>query len=167
MRWLIFAALTLVVLILQTTLVRWLQVGHAAPDLLVVLLIFLALYGDRRNVLLANWFLGLARDLYSDGPLGLYALLFLAVGWFIGSHRDKLFTDHFITHLILGFSATFLCGGVVVTTECLVYGLPEWGKLMGRMAGAAIYTAALSPFLFLLLRFPRRWMRLHLGRAYR
>ena len=77
-----FLALTVVVLLACGPLPRYLPPGWR-PDLFVILVTFVALRaepGQAADALTLCWMTGLAKDLLSAGPVGEYALLYLAAG---------------------------------------------------------------------------------------
>ncbi len=72
MRWARFAVALLVTLVIQTTVLRF--VAGPWLDLLLVLALVCALAAPRDDARLAALLVGLAQDMQTEGPLGVFAL---------------------------------------------------------------------------------------------
>ena len=150
MRWVSFFILVFVTMVLQVGLGRLIGLGpqRIMPDLLLLLAVVLAFRGPVDEVLLASWFLGLAKDLTSQAPLGMYALSFGLLALLITRLRGVLYGENMLTQAVAALVGSFL-------VEHLVFVL---GLLKGRYTGAvyesvvlgmmfsALFTAALIPY---------------------
>jgi rod shape-determining protein MreD len=146
---LIDIALTILFILLQTTLARYLAVGGLTPDLALIWIIYLALRRGQIAGTVAGFSTGLVLDLLSgnDGMLGLAALAKTAggftAGYFfnenktlqtLGSYRFILIIlSVSLVHNLIYF-VIFLQGSDAHWWEAiLLYGVP-----------AAVYTAAVG-----------------------
>lgn len=142
-------AISLGLIVVQTTFVRFMAIGTIVPDLLLIWIVALALWKGQATATVTGFFLGLAIDLLSghDGMLGLAALSKTAAGFVagffhdenrvlpaLGSYQFPVFTA--ITALIhyLVYFAVFLQGsGISMGNAVLQYAIPS-----------TVYTVALS-----------------------
>ncbi len=142
-------ALTIVFLLLQTTLARYLAVAGLPPDLALIWIVYLALRRGQIAGTVAGFFTGLVLDLLSgnDGMLGLTALSMTAggfvAGYFFNENKtlQTLGSYRFIVIILtvslvhnLIYFVIFLQGSGAHWYEAiLLYGVP-----------AAVYTAAVG-----------------------
>jgi rod shape-determining protein MreD len=141
--------LTLLVLLLQTTLARFLAVAGLSPDITLIWIVYLAIRRGQIAGSTAGFFIGITLDLMSgnDGVLGLAALAKtvggFTAGYFFNENKtlQTLSTYRFV--LILVFIAVvhnliyfiiFLQGSDV----------GWWGAVLFYGIPAAVYTAAVG-----------------------
>jgi len=127
------------------------------PDMFVVALVFLALRTTRRNALAICWLTGLVADVVSAGPLGLYALLYLAAGMVILRLRTETERRPAVSYVPYAF-------GAALATRILYRFITSPG-LLGGFSGrhgiilltSAVATAvAMAPCAWLLARLDKR-----------
>lgn len=144
-----YILLSILLVLLQTTLVRYLAIETVAPDLLLIWVVYLALREGQSAGTTAGFFIGLLFDLISgkDGVLGLAALCKTLAGFVAGYFYNEnkilqilggyqfilVVTVASIVHNVLYF-IVFLQGSEVGWLDAVVlYGLPT-----------TLYTAALA-----------------------
>ena len=139
-----------VVVLLQTTVLGIVAVRGVTPDLLLVLLVFLALRRGSMSGQIAGFAGGLLEDLVSLAPLGFHALLRTLVGFSSGALHGLIRTSAIaVPVLILGASVV---KGLASAVLGLVFDIqPDLHLLEGRFWIEAAYSAVLAPFLFALL----------------
>ncbi|MBN2035173.1 MAG: rod shape-determining protein MreD [Chitinispirillaceae bacterium] len=98
LRW---AALFLACFVLQTTVVPVVSVFGIKPDLLMVLLFFLALRTGQMGAVWVGFFLGLAQDLYTPSTLGQNALAKTVAGFFAGFFNERVMRTDLVFQLVL------------------------------------------------------------------
>ena len=81
-----YILLSILFVLLQTTIARYLAIENIAPDLLLIWVVYLALREGQSTATTAGFFLGLLFDLISgkDGMLGLAALCKTVAGFAAG-----------------------------------------------------------------------------------
>ncbi|MBN1594365.1 rod shape-determining protein MreD [candidate division FCPU426 bacterium] len=104
--WLTVFALTAVVL--QTTLVPVVAVGGIAPDLVFLLVIFLALQRQSTLGIWAAFILGLLQDIGGGGLIGLQAMLLLTLAYLAVYLRKKFFQENYLSQILIIVLFTFL-----------------------------------------------------------
>ena len=143
------ALLTLVVLVLQTTLLRFMAIGGLTPDLLLLWIVAVAVRQGQVTATVVGFCSGLALDLLSgnDGMLGLAALSktvagFLA-GYFYGENKilQTLSSYRFVLIALLI--------GIVHNLIYFIFFLQGsevswWGAVLFYGIPTALYTAAVG-----------------------
>lgn len=149
--------LALLMVILQTTVMPYLAIGEAAPDLVFLLVVFLAV---QRSSTLGIWTAfgaGLLQDIAAGSPLGLNAVLLTSLAYLAGQVHRKLFKDNVSAQVLIVVLFTWLHQFLVFfwlnTVMATSFGLGKW---ILRAFGMSIFHAVLAPGLFY---WWRRWIR--------
>ena len=120
----------LAVVILQTTIAPWVQLGQVRPDLFLLLLYLGSFRMNPTQACLMGCLLGLYEDALSGAPLGLNAFTLSLLGYVLVRAREEVDESRLFPHLVL----LFLTG--------LSAGLMTWGVLaffgMGRDFGESL-----------------------------
>lgn len=142
-------ALTLLFLLLQTTLARYLAVAGLSPDIALIWIVYLALRRGQIAGTVAGFSTGLLLDLLSgsDGMLGLAALAKTAAGFTAG-----YFYNENKTMQTLGSYRFILIILSVALVHNLIYfiiflqgsGVHWWQAIVLYGVPAAVYTTALG-----------------------
>lgn len=149
MRWLSFAVLAYFVLACHVGLAGFLNVGTAAPNLVLPAVVFVAINAHREHALSGAFILGVLQDLLSpQRPLGLYAMAYGLVALFIVGVRPGLYRDHPLTHLFTTLAGGIFTAGVIVLNEWVLYRLGQGPPpgILPALTGA-VYTGLLAPAL--------------------
>ena len=183
MRWIPFIILTYFILLLQTSVVGLISfsfgsVGTVEPDLLAIVAVFVAL--SARNgvdVMLAAWALGLAADLTTGGgagaatALGPMSLAYMLGAGAVFKVREAFFRDRPFTKGMLVLTFCLLAHPTWVTLQTLrasgAMGWSDYGKLLVQALMLSLYTAVLSPFVFVVLSKLSGWILPPQGRGLR
>ena len=158
MRWFRFAVLVLAVAIVQKGLFD--RLG-TRPDLLLVLLVFFAVYCGTSDAIIASFTVGFAADLVgSPMPMGSHMIAYGVCGTLL-AYLHRVITIGRMPHQALAiFAVGFLAGAAtyLLARESASMSL-YWGLL-----GTALCSAVVGPFLFQ----PLAWcMHLKLNRSRR
>lgn len=153
--------LSLLFILLQTTLIKYLAIGTIAPDILLLWIVYLAIREGQMAGTTAGFFIGLVLDLLSgkDGMLGLAALSKTVGGFCAGYfyNENKTFQTLGGYQFILGvvvvsiahnlvYFLIFLQGSEVTLWDAiLLYGMPT-----------TLYTAAMG--LLPMFAFARKYL---------
>jgi rod shape-determining protein MreD len=142
----------LICFLLQTTVFQWAALAHVTPNLLLILTVATGLMRGRTEGLTVGFVCGLLIDFCYGNVLGLFALIYMIIGYLNGySHRIFVKDDLTIPVLLVGVSQfvyfflyyvfEFLLKGKLNILFYLVrIGLPE-----------IIYTVVVSIVLYKLL----------------
>lgn len=153
------AVVVAVVTILQTSLTHAISIGGVKPDLMLATVVVLSLRARWQDVFVANWALGILRDLHSVTPVGTCGVLFLLTGLLVGSVGRPLFGDRWPVRVIAAFLSAVICDLSAMGLMVIVYSVPA-GVPVRVTLTAALYTAAIAPVLAWLLGRPAKWLRL-------
>lgn len=148
-RWIITFLISLLLVLLQTTVVHFVAIGSIVPDLLMIWIVALAIHDGQITATTAGFLIGTVIDLLSgsDGMLGLSALSktlagFLA-GYFYNENKtfQSLGTYRFILILV----------GVTLVHNLIYFiiflqgsGIRWWGAALDYGIPSTIYTAAVG-----------------------
>ncbi|MBI2182119.1 MAG: rod shape-determining protein MreD [Deltaproteobacteria bacterium] len=150
---LLFFAVGLILVLLQTTLLHLLPLGPIVPDFVLVLLVYWGLYHPTVGAVVASFLLGYSVDVVSSPILGLNAfamsMVFLAVHL---SSRSIWLHDPMASAIVVLLAslvkgaALALLSAVFLTVESF------WISASLYIIIEALIAAALAPFVFPLLR---------------
>jgi rod shape-determining protein MreD len=159
MRWLSYFILAYVALGVQIALDGFFDFKGVTPNLVLLVVIFLAVNGGREPVLLGSFILGIMQDLLTLHPLGTWAVTYTLVAMFVLSTQEIVYREHPLTHFSLALTGGILCG-VVLTIHGWIYPLLH-GPGTGHGGGialftSAIYTAVLAPIVLGVLQRMKR-----------
>lgn len=92
----------ILIIMIETFFTNYIS-SFLSVDLLLIYVVFISLYIDKNDSLVISGLLGLFGDLVSGGIVGITALLFLAVSYFISSIEKSIFKDKKLTICLLVF----------------------------------------------------------------
>ena len=156
MRWVRFSVLILVVTIVQASLSARLGVGslHIRPDLLLVFLVFFAIYSKVNDAIITSFVIGFACDIASPGTaVGSHTLSFCVIGTIL-TRLNRIIAIRkmpyqaiaiFVVGFLTGVLAHFLSMPKYETMPTNVYTV---------IFGQSLYSSVIGPFLFL----PAAWL---------
>ena len=102
-----FSCLVVVALVLQVAVLPVFLRPSFKPDLLLVIMVFIALRTSFEVGAPLSWLLGLFNDVFSGLYLGLNAITFLIVFLFIRSVSDRLYADSALLFVLAVAGVTF------------------------------------------------------------
>ena len=136
-------------LILQTTVLPLMQFRGVMPDLLLILVIFTALFSNSTVGGVTGFIVGFLQDLVISRYLGLCALSGLLTGYLVGQLEGKFFKDNPIVPILLVFGGTFVYNAVYFLGRGLCGSFPLTLIQMTRTTFAeAIYNIILTFLLY-------------------
>lgn len=94
--------------VFETAILSHFHILPALPDLILILVVYIALYNGTVAGVTAGFFSGLIFDFLSLAPLGLHAFMFTVIGFIYGILYRKYNVRRLIFLLVLALSATFL-----------------------------------------------------------
>jgi rod shape-determining protein MreD len=138
--------------LLQTTLLPVLPFGGAAPDVVLVLCVYLGLYHHTVGGALGAFLLGYLQDGVSGGATGLNAFALSAVFLFVYLTSRRLWVDNLVSKIVLVFLASVIKTVTVVTLLAAFLAFEGvWGSVLWSMIVHAVLAAAIAPPMFALL----------------
>jgi rod shape-determining protein MreD len=154
MRWIRFAILVLLTALIQAGMVDILALTNIniKPDLLLVIMVFFAIFSGTKNAVITSFTIGFAADIISTAAMGSKMLSFGICGTVL-AYMTRLIVIKKMTHqaliifltaLLTGFLAHLLNSLKTPQTADFIY---------TAILGMALYSAIIGPFLFL----PSAW----------
>lgn len=169
MRWWSFAILAYVAVAVQLGLGGYVSWGSLSPNLVLPVAVFIAINARREAALLGAFGLGLFQDLFTQSPLGAYALGYALVAMVASSKSAAVNRDHWLSHLVLTFFAALISNGLVWFAEWIYPYVHKTdaaaGMSLWQAFGGALYTGVLGPVILGLLSRAKRVFNFRMGRS--
>jgi rod shape-determining protein MreD len=97
-----------VFVVLQTTLLKNINIKGVTPDLAFIILVFSANYQGSFKGQITGFLTGLLKDFLSLAPLGFHAFIQTLVGAMLGTFKGKIFIDPVLVPVLLVTVSTFI-----------------------------------------------------------
>ena len=158
MRWLRFALLILAVTVLQKGLLaRW----SSKPDLLIILLVFFAIYYSTSEAIICSFIIGFAADLVgSPMPMGPQMISFGMFGTLL-AYLHRVIAIKRMPYQALAIFATSVLTGALTHLLAYITGEPVAANIFAVVFVTSLYSSIVGPFLFLPTAW---WMRIKVSR---
>ena len=157
MRWFRFAVFILAVTVLQASLLDIIAVTgwNIKPDLLLILLVFFAIYCNTNEAIITSFTIGFAADII--GPaMGPQIISFGLFGTAL-AYLHRVIAIRKMAYQSAAIFITGLLAGVVVLLLTYLKGQPTGSNVYAVLLGTSLYSSIVGPFLFLLIGW---WMRI-------
>ncbi len=148
MRWFRFAVLLSLVTVLQASLLAHLNIK---PDLLLILLVFFAIYCNTSEAIITSFTIGFAADIISS-TMGPQIISFGLFGTAL-AYLHRVIAIRKILYQALAIFATALFAGVLAYFLTALKGEPTPPGIYAVVFGTSLCSAVVGPFLFL----PSAW----------
>jgi rod shape-determining protein MreD len=139
--------------IAESTFLNAVEIHGVRPDLAVLAVVaFIGHYGFQRAIAVA-FLLGLTRDLFSVGPLGISAFSLTLMAYLLILAERYLMTDHKAAQVFFTFVGAVLFGISLTTVRGILsrHGVGTFAQTMQFILWISVYTAMLAPAAFVLL----------------
>lgn len=90
-----------------------LSIKGVRPDLLLILITFIAFKKGSMEGQLAGFGAGFMQQIFSHGLFGVFSFVFTVVGFVMGQVQRKVYAENFITAIVLVFFATLVKGAAL------------------------------------------------------
>ena len=156
MRWFRFAVLVLLATVLQAS---FFADSNIKPDLLLILLVFFAIYCNTSDAIITSFTIGFAADLIGR-TMGPQMIGFGLFGTAL-AYLHQVIAIRKMTYQFLAIFITALLAGSMVYFLNFLKGEPTPQNMFAALFGIALYSALVGPFLFLPSAW---WMRIKISR---
>ncbi len=158
MRWVRFAVIILLAALLQAGMVDILAITtlNIKPDLLLILLVFFAIYSNTTDAIITSFTIGFAADIISTVAMGPKMLSFGIAGTIL-AHLTGIIAVRKMPHQVLIIFITALLTGLMIYLLNTLKGRQAPSSIYIVIFGISFYSAIMGPFLFLPLAW---WMRI-------
>ncbi len=127
--------------IVQVSVIDYFRIFRVAPDLLLICVILVSLYTQRRSALMLSFLCGVLKDCLGVNPLGFYTVLFPLIGSVTVRLSRKLTIDNGIFGAFFTLIAAFLSDLCVRVALGFLGVSVRWGIMMRIFAVSSLYTA--------------------------
>jgi rod shape-determining protein MreD len=176
MRWFSYILLAYIAVGLQIGLAPFIAYRGAAPNLVLLAVVFIAVNAPRDAALLGCFILGFLQDLVTQQQPGLFALSYGLVALLVVSTQQVVYKDHPLTHFSLAIAAGFITAVIIILHDRIrppVLKPVEGKTLRAIRPGVAteltrvLYTAILAPIVLGFLKKGKSIFGFHPGRRNR
>jgi len=161
MRWFSYILLAYFAVGLQIGLAPFIAYRGAAPNLVLLAVVFIAVNAPRDAALMGCFVLGFLQDLVTQQQPGLFALSYGLVALLIVGTQQVVYKDHPLTHFSLAIAAGFITAVVIVLHDRIRPPVLKTidGKTLRALRPSAtieltrvLYTAILAPIVLGILK---------------
>ncbi|MGO1368017.1 MAG: rod shape-determining protein MreD [Senegalia sp. (in: firmicutes)] len=106
----IFSIIILFILsfVLQSTLYQYISIFDVIPNTNLILIILLSLFTNKKVGGTLGLIVGLLQDLLFGKAIGIHALIYFLIGYFIGATNTNFSKENFIIPFLYTFTFTFV-----------------------------------------------------------
>ena len=144
---LVLAAVLVVAVVVQSTVLAGVRLAGARPDLLVLVVVAVAMASEATTGAVFGFVTGLVADLLFDLPVGVSALVYTAAGFAVGTARVYVTSHQPLVHLALAGAASLAsvwCCGLLLR----VFDLSSWAAVARAGPLVALGNQLLTPFFY-------------------
>ena len=146
-----FILISYLILIFQGTLINSISIASVKPELIMLLVIFYALYNGSKGGMLCGMILGFGLDVLSGGIVGMNSFILGCVGFFNGMLKGRVYTAHLLSRIFIPLTSCILSLLFYFLIASHFYKLPGFRNNIGIIAGTIIYTTLFNIFFSRLL----------------
>ncbi len=95
-------------LILQSTLLQFFNINNIIPNTSLILVICLAINGDRKKGPLIGFVIGSLQDILFGEIIGLNTLIYLLIGYLISIVNKSIFKENFVIPIVFTVCGTLM-----------------------------------------------------------
>ena len=138
--------------LLETTVFPVLPFGGAAPDVLLLLCVYLGLHHDGVGGAIGAFLLGYLQDAVSGSATGLNAFAMCVVYLFVYLTSRRLWVDNVVSKVVLVFLASLIKTSVAVLLLIVFLAFEGvWSTVLWSSVAHSVLAAAIAPPVFSLL----------------
>lgn len=138
--------------VLQTTVFQTLSFANIAPNLMIIVVSSFGLMRGRKEGMFVGFVSGLLIDIFCGFYLGIYALLYMYVGYINGFFRKRFYPEDIQQPLILISVSDILSNIVIYIVLFLTRNRYDFGYyLFNVIIPEWVYTMVITVFLYFIL----------------
>jgi len=138
--------------VLQTTTFHTLSFANIGPNLLIIVITSFGLMRGKNEGMYIGFFSGLLIDIFCGFYLGIYALLYMYIGYIAGLFQKRFYPEDIKQPMILIAGADFVSNLVIYIILFLTRGRYEfWYYLIHVIIPELVYTMVITIFFYFLL----------------
>lgn len=152
MNWSRFAIMLVMVMLGQASFVDAIAMSGVRPDLLLILLVFFAIYSNPTEAIIISFITGFAADLAIGTTIGPHIIAFGVFGTLL-SNLNRVIAIRKLQYQCLAIFATGFLAGIIVWLLTLLRRQPLGPGICALLFGMPLYSAIIGPLLFI----PSAW----------
>ena len=138
--------------VLQTTTFQTLSFANITPNLLIIVVASFGLMRGRKEGMYIGFFSGLLIDIFCGFYLGIYALLYMYVGYLTGLFQKRFYPEDIKLPLLIISVSDFLSNIIIYLILFLTRSRFDFGYYFSNIIlPELVYTMIITIFLYLLL----------------
>jgi rod shape-determining protein MreD len=159
MTYLIFAISLVLLLSIQTTFLRFFFSENIAPDLILIVAVYLGIHLKKYNGIRLAALVGFFQDCLSGGLLGVNFLSKGLAGLFFCTIKDKIIVQGIVPIGFFIFAASLVDGMIYFfSMTSLLRGNIEGDFILSSLILFGIFNAVIAPFLFYVFDKGNQWL---------
>lgn len=148
----LFGAVAIAALLLQTTVLPLAAIGRATPDLLLIMCVYLGLHQHTVGGAVGAFSLGYLQDAFSGSVAGLNAFGMCLVFTVVYLTSRRLWVDNTISKIAVVFLASVLKTAAILVLVAVFMSIEGlWRTMLSYLLIEAVLAALLSPAVFAVL----------------
>ena len=151
MHWFRFAVFISLATVLQASLVDIIAITNIKPDLLLILVVFFAIYCNTSEAIITSFTIGFAADIIGSA-IGPHIISFGLFGTLL-AYLHRVITIRKMPYQSAVIFITALLAGTLSYFLTLLKGQPATPNIYAVLFGTSLYSSLVGPFLFL----PSAW----------
>lgn len=147
MRNFVFIIIAIIFCLLQSTVIQFISIGRAVPNLILILICYIGLFHGRS----AMWYgfgMGLFVDLYSIKGFGYNVLLNTIIGWLLGFLGSFLYRKKPLAQAVIIFLTVCIHDLIIVIPKSQF----SFYTFYARILPSSLYTTVVGVVLFFLFQ---------------
>jgi len=138
--------------VLQTTTFQTLSFANIAPNLLIIVVASFGLMRGKTEGMYIGFFSGLLIDIFFGFYLGVYALLYMYVGFVTGLFQKRYYPEDIKLPLLIISASDLISNLIIYLVLFLTRKRYDFGYYFGNViVPELVYTTIITIFLYLLL----------------
>ena len=138
--------------VLQTTAFQVLSFANITPNLMIIVVASFGLMRGKTEGMYVGFFSGLLIDIFCGFYLGIYALLYMYVGYLTGLFQKRFYPEDIKLPLLIISASDFISNFIIYIILFLTRNRYDFGYYLGNiMIPELVYTTIITIFLYLLL----------------
>ena len=138
--------------VLQTTVFQTLSFANIAPNLMIIVVSSMGLMRGRKEGMYVGFISGLLVDIFCGFYLGIYALLYMYVGYVNGFFRKRFYPEDIKQPLVLVSASNVISNIIIYIVLFLTRNRYDFGYyLLNVIIPEWVYTMVVTLFLYFIL----------------
>lgn len=138
--------------VLQTTVFQTLSFANIAPNLMIIVVSSIGLMRGRKEGMYVGFISGLLVDIFCGFYLGIYALLYMYVGYVNGFFRKRFYPEDIKQPLLLVSASNVISNIIIYIVLFLTRNRYDFGYyLLNVIIPEWVYTMVVTLFLYFIL----------------